>query len=527
MVGIKAMRARRKIGVVALLVALVAVIAFPRAAVAHPLGNFTINRYSRLDVGAAAVKVYYVLDMAEIPTYQEKLLIDSNGDGNVSDAEQSAYLARKSSELAANLRLSLNDTPATLTSTGSDLAFLQGQGGLETLRLTIRYTSPALAGDTTSLAFSDSNYADRVGWREMVVRNATGVALNTASVPATSQSEELRTYPEDMLASPLAVSAVTATFRLDPSVIVDRPEMSPAAQGVIDRAQDPFADLLKKGELSVSVILLAFGTAFVLGMGHALTPGHGKAVVGAYLVGARGTARHALFLGATVTVTHTLGVFALGFATLFASQYIVPDKLYPYLSLLSGVLVLVLGLTLFRSRIQSLFTSAQNHSNTHTTGGAHNHTYDFATAMPEDGTDGHSHDGLNDGLTHSHGGAPHTHVPPGTDGSKLTWRRLLVFGISAGLLPCPSALVVMLSSIALGRVAFGLVLIVFFSMGLAATLTGLGLLFVYARPLISRARTNALSRAVRVAPVLGALVVTVVGAVISYQGFAQTGLFAR
>jgi len=367
---------------------------------------------------------------------------------------------------------------------------------------------------------------------------------------------------------------------------------------VIDRAQDPFADLVNGGELTLGVILLSLLLAFVLGMAHALSPGHGKTVVAAYLVGTRGTARHAIFLGLSVTVTHTLGVFALGLLTLFASQFIVPEKLYPWLGVLSGLIVVVMGLTLLRSRLRYaimgsthagsnpahthdhadhdhthdhnhshvhvddhdhvhidtvpanpelvLATATHDHEYQHAHGLAHSHAshhHDYEhthnhTELPHDHPHAsleHDHDHTHEHTdtsavhTHSHGGKAHSHLPPelGVDGTPLSWKRLLLFGVSAGLLPCPSALVVMLSSIALGRTAFGLILIVFFSLGLATTLTTMGILLVYARNLFKRVKLNTAGTFVRLLPVASAALVAVLGVLISYEALIQTGLWSR
>ena len=216
------------------------------------------------------------------------------------------------------------------------------------------------------------------------------------------------------------------------------------------------------------MVALALLTAMLLGGMHALSPGHGKTVVGAYLVGSRGTARHALFLGLTVTLVHTAGVFALGLATLFVSRSFMPERVFPWLSLASGLLVLGMGLSLLRVRLRALGRPARGPGHAH----------------------GHDHEHPAGALSHSHGLGSHTHAVPGADGAPVTWRSLLALGISGGLLPCPSALVVMLGAIALQRVLLGLVLIVAFSAGLAATLSAIGLAMVYSGRLAGRLATR-------------------------------------
>ena len=251
---------------------------------------------------------------------------------------------------------------------------------------------------------------------------------------------------------------------------------------------------------AVGSFLLAMLGSFVWGAMHAMSPGHGKTIVGAYLVGERATLQHAVFLGLTTTITHTIGVFALGLVTLFASQYILPEQLYPWLSCLSGLMVVVIGLNLFISRIQTtqiLKRSSVGHSH------ADNHHHH----------DHHHHD-------YSHGN--HSHLPPDADNSPVTWRSLLALGISGGIVPCPSALVVLLSSISLGRIGFGLVLVLAFSLGLAGVLTGLGLLLVRARWIFERLPKQ--MRLVRVLPAISALFIALLGLGITTQALMQIGL---
>lgn len=268
-------------------------------------------------------------------------------------------------------------------------------------------------------------------------------------------------------------------------------------------------------ELTPFIALIGLLLAAGLGGLHALSPGHGKAIVGAYLVGSRGTARDAAFLGLTVTITHTAGVFALGLITLFASQYVLPEKLFPVLSLTSGAIVLILGLGLFVRRLQ---TALGGFAPEHT----HDHS-DLDSATYHTHAEVFDHDHAHGAVLHSHGGSVHSHLPPGSDGEAVTWRSLLALGISGGLLPCPSALVVLLSAISLHRIGYGLVLIVAFSLGLAGVLTVIGLAFVYAGRWMKRP-TGKASWVMRVLPVFSALVIACVGGVICYQALVQSGV---
>ncbi|MCA1613264.1 MAG: hypothetical protein LC800_03715 [Acidobacteria bacterium] len=278
------------------------------------------------------------------------------------------------------------------------------------------------------------------------------------------------------------------------------------------QTRDRFAELIAVRELTPLVALLGLFVAAGLGAIHAFSPGHGKTVVGAYLVGSRGTAKHAAFLGLTVTVTHTAGVFALGLVTLFAAQYVVPERLFPVLGFASGAIVLVIGLSLFAKRLRAALGLAP-HAHAHADDHQH-HEHDHA----HDGA--HAHDAA--GLVHSHGGREHSHLPPGADGAPVTWRNLLALGVAGGLLPCPSALVVLLAAIAAGRVAYGLALVVAFSVGLAATLTAVGLAFVYAARFVKRPSAD--SWALKALPIASALVIAGLGAAICYEALGQSGV---
>jgi ABC-type nickel/cobalt efflux system permease component RcnA len=482
------------------LAAIAALGAWPQAASAHPLGNFTVNRYSRLEPGAGSIALLYVVDMAEIPTFQERARLDTDGDGAVSAAEHDAYLAAEAAALRANLHLSAAGQPLPLTLRESTLEFPEGQGGLPTTRITARFESQLAAGqESWDVAYRDDNFAGRIGWQEVVARAGAGAELAASDVPGQDQSQELRVYPQDMLQSPPTVSAARISFRVGAG---GQGAALPAlaAQPEATRAADQFAALIALPVSGPAALLLALLVAFGLGAMHALAPGHGKTVVAAYLVGSRGTALHALFLGITTTITHTIGVFALGLVTLFVSRYILPEQLYPWLGVISGAFVVVIGVALFTGRLGLL----------------HGHSHD------------HDHNHAAEGM-HSHGGFAHTHdvraqqaAPQQQQRGPLGWGSLLLLGISGGLLPCPSALVVLLSAIALGRVGFGLLLILCFSLGLASVLTAIGVALVHAGRLFERVPLD--GRLLRVLPVASALIVTAIGLGITLQALMQTGL---
>jgi ABC-type nickel/cobalt efflux system permease component RcnA len=417
---------------VALTLSALAALALPVAAAAHPLGNFTVNRFSRVEVAGPRVYIHYVLDLAEIPTFQAGTI------------DAPAFARR----IARGAQLTVNGRRVRLVPVDWALAHPAGAGGLKTTRFEAILRGPELAG-RSAVAYRDRNYADRIGWKEVVVGNAT------------SRSHELRAYPKDLLSSPVEITHVRTSL-----VPGSDPGTGPKlTRGATLRAPDRIADsgfasLVARDHLGVWMVLASLAAALFWGAAHALSPGHGKTIITAYLVGQRGTPRHAALLGLIVTVTHTVGVFALGGVTLALSRFIVPDQLYPWLNLVSGVLVIAIGASVLRVRWRHRHSEHHHHHDHH-----------------------HEHD--------------------------LGRRSLLAVGISGGLLPCPSALVVLLAAISLHRIGFGLLLIVAFSAGLALTITGIGLVAVLARGAFRRLSFQ--GHALSLLPALSALVILAAG----------------
>lgn len=510
------MKAHRRVITLAVFWALLVALAAPITALAHPLGNFTVNRYSRLELSRDRVRVRYVVDMAEIPAFQARARIDVNGDGTLDAAEQDRYLSDQIAAVLANLRLIVNDEALALQAHDAQIDFAPGQGGLSTLRISVWLTAWLPAGETWQLDYEDGNFAARPGWKEIVVA-AQGVNVLAASAPARDLSDELRAYPQDLLQSPPDVSHASIRFEAAVDGVTDAAPVAEVrrAASAFSRGGDQFAQLIAIPELGLGAIVAALIGAFVWGAAHAFSPGHGKTVVAAYLVGARATARHALFLGATTTVTHTAGVFTLGLVTLFASQYVVPEQLYPWLEAGSGALLAGLGLSMFAHRVRRLRQAAwhEHHHHDHD----HDHGHDHGHVQAHD----HDHD-------HHHSAVDHSHLPPGAHGTPVTWRSLLALGISGGLLPCPSALVVMLGAIALNRIAFGLLLIGVFSLGLAGTLTAIGIMMVRAKSWIERAgaggRLPIGRRAIQIIPAVSALFIMLAGVGLIVAALAQAGV---
>jgi nickel/cobalt transporter (NicO) family protein len=440
---------RRVLAVLLVMVGASGLLTVADAAYAHPLGNFSVNHQSTVRVSADRVDVRYVLDQAEIPTVQERSL------------GRAEVLAAKRAEVERRLVLVVDGRRVELQAAGPPrLTFPSGAGGLRTTRLELPLR--AAVDDPSRVELRDGTFPGRVGWKAVLSAPGEGTAVRT-SAPSGDPTDGLRRYPDDLLSSPTDRRA--AAFEVEPgdgTLIAPR---GPAGGSAESRADsDGFAGLFEDAASGEGVLLLLLLAAFGWGALHALSPGHGKAMVAAYLVGTKGTARHAVALGATVTVTHTIGVFALGAVTLALSQYLLPEDLYPWLTLVSGLLVLAVGAGVLRSRLRK----ARAHS-------------------------------------HSHA---HSHAP-----EELSWKGLIGMGTAAGLIPCPSALVVLLAAISQHEVALGLLLITAFSLGLAGTLTVLGLAVVSARRLIPP--RLAAGRLAAVLPAASALLIVGVGFVLT------------
>ncbi len=501
-------------------VLLLAAMFLPAAGVAnaHPLGNFTVNQFARVEAGVDLVRVHYVVDMAEIPALQALQAADATGQGAPSPAELNDYLAGILTRYADGIHVSADGDRLPLRKTAATITTPPGMAGLRTLRVESDWIADFPQGAVQSvrmLRFENENYLDRIGWREVVITAAAGTSVFDSSASGTSASDELRAYPEESLAAALDERVATFAVAVGATPVGAAPLLGREGQPIVPTreqepaapARDRLAELISIKRLTPGLAALGLLIATALGAAHALSPGHGKTVVGAYLVGTRGTPRHALFLGVTVTLTHTLGVFALGLVTLFASSYVLPERLFPVLSFVSGAIVVAVGASLFIRRLgvaTGWWEAAHSHEG-------------MVTADDGSGTD--------PAMYHSHGGVAHSHLPPGADGGAVTWRNLLALGISGGILPCPSALVVLLAAVALHRVAYGLLLVLAFSMGLAATLTVVGLVFVYAARLLKR--PSRFGRLAQVVPVFSSLVITLLGAGICYEALTKSQLLVQ
>jgi len=458
----------RRLLVLAAMTAGLLALAAPGAG-AHPLGNFTVNTASGLRLTPDALVVDQVVDMAEIPTFQARTELDRDHDGRVSAAETGAWAAGRCRDLASIADARVDGRRLTFTATASQATRSPGSGGLDVLRLECRLSAPVAAGSGRgghALAWRSTAYADRVGWHE-VTAVGDGVTLAASDVPAVSPSARLTSYPAGLLDSPPAIRGADVRFtpggpRLAaPGAPAASPAAAlPGAPGGVDRPARALTSLVAQHSRTAGGVLVAILLAMALGALHAASPGHGKTVMAAYLVGLRGTVRDAAVIGGTVTLTHTAGVLALGLL-LGTARALAPERLYPWLGVGSGLLLAALGVGVLRRTLRA------RHGHDHAHPHDHAHAHDHA--------DGHGHP-AGDGHAHGQGG---THGRPRA-------RDLVTLGFAGGLAPSPSALVVLLAAATLGRAWLGVVLVLAYGAGMATTLTAAGLLLVRVRGLARR-----------------------------------------
>lgn len=505
MIGALTRRPWLLLAALAVLAVAAVVVQAPGRAEAHPLGNFTVNRYSRIEIYSDVIRVHYVRDLAEIPTFQEKPDVDLNGDDEIDAVEADIYARSRGELTASNLRLLLDGEPIALSMVAAGAVFPKGEGGLDTTRLSVVLETDA-PGGFSRLSFEDTNYSERLGWKEIVVLPIMGLQI-TGAVPTEDVSKALSDYPDDLLSSPLNLTAVSLEFDASRAVAapaIDASVLSVAPETTATRSSSGFSSLIDAENLTATVVVLALLAAFAFGAVHALEPGHGKTMVAAYFVGVKGGARQALTLGAIIAVTHSVGVLTIGAITIFGSQWILPERLYPWLTLVSGLMILALGLRLIAARGGITWA----HGILHRVLPNHHHHHEHSHELPS-------------------GSGP----PP--------WRTIVVLGLADGITPSPSALVVLLAAVSLDRVGLGIGLIVAFSVGLATVLAMVSLVLIYARqgadwlsrniPMtggLATRFTGAMSGEgfiVRVAPVAGACALVIVGVFLTARALSQHG----
>ncbi|MER5752039.1 sulfite exporter TauE/SafE family protein [Streptomyces sp. NPDC002088] len=513
------------------------------AASAHPLGNFTVNRYDGLVAAPGQLRVDHVEDLAEIPATQAKPDLERLG---------TAEWARQRCEKAAEGSRVTVDGRATALTVGTSHARLRpGQAGLDTLRVECRLTAPLPKGDSVTLRFHSAGLSSGPGWREITARGDR-TTLTATDVPKDSVSQELTGYPKELLSSP--ADTATASLKLRPGgpALAEEGDRDAPAASVLPRGADRWTqaldNLVARHDLTFGFAALALLIAVALGAMHALAPGHGKTIMAATAAARGGRARlkDVLPLAASVTVTHTLGVVALGLLVTAGSA--AAPSVIAWLGVASGALVLLAGVSLVRRAWRSR-RHAHGHGHDHT----HPHTQETeearerplalvgaraeTTPAPSEAHPhphphahhhhhhhGHDHDhDHGHGLEHTHNGFTHTHP------TAPTLRGTILLGFAGGLVPSPSAVVVLVGAAALGQAWFGLLLVVAYGAGLALTLTAAGFAVVrlgtgMTRALDKRPRwtTHPVVTAVRRStPLWSALVVVALGAGLVFKGAAS------
>jgi nickel/cobalt exporter len=494
-------------------------LAFTQTSFAHPMGNFSVNHYAKISLENEGVKVSYIIDLAEIPAYQE--LQQGNVTADVADPAVTRFVAARGQQFGHGLNLTLDGKRVALRLLSSTVIFPPGAGGLPTMKMGFVYQGaypPAAGRASGALQYSDDNYPGHAGWKE-IVAVSPGAKLVSSSVPQTDRSAALTNYPTGLLnsppqdlsatlqfhypvlavaAAPLPKHAIHHLAAVAPAPQPRRAAVVPAEPLILQANQQAtprsaFTELMTAKAISFWFLLTAAFIAMGLGALHAIEPGHGKTIVAAYLVGSRGTARHAFLLGLIVTASHTAGVFALGAITLYASRYIVPEQLYPWLGVFSGLTIAGLGGYLFLRRWSGL-----DAAHAHTAGQLHSHW--FSSDKQKEA-------------------APQ----PSESGQPISLYQLCALGITGGIIPCPAALVVLLSAFALHRIGLGFFLITAFSLGLAGVLIGFGMLMVYGRRFMARLQVDG-PLTTRWLPVASAAVMTILGAAIALRAFVTTGI---
>ena len=490
----------------------------PVAIDAHPLGNFTINHLSEISLTGREAHVRYVLDMAEIPTYA--VMREHDPSGKMTTGELSAWSQTQAKATAADLHLAIAGSELPLSVVSASAKTRPGAGGLPTLYLVADYSAPLpqpASALRAALTYRDGTFAGRLGWRDAIV------------APQTEPTKELTAYPNALLASPRQTTQLSADLVPGQAARVTASDGEAVAATNVSNTpsaglarSNTLADMLVHGGSGPWFVILTLIVAIGLGALHALEPGHGKTLLAVSLVGARATWSQAAILAASLTVAHTAGVIALGFAIILLKGTLVPENIYPWITLLSGVTVAVIGARAVQRQIQQRMPVAHAHPH------GHDHAHDHALEhVHHPHVAGHTHahgehtHHHGDGHEHSHDDEAHarSHAIPGN--APLKFGPTVFAAMSGGIAPCPAALVVLFAAISQNVLAYGLVAIVFFSVGLAATLTGLGIGVVRGATWLQN--RPAFDRFVRYGPLVSAIVISTIGAIMVGQGAVEAG----
>jgi ABC-type nickel/cobalt efflux system permease component RcnA len=473
--------------VVASLVLLAVPAVVPAPASAHPLGNFTINHYVAVTASPTALDVELVTDYAEIPSIELLARLDANGDDGLDPSEADAARRDQCASAADALTVALDGAAVALELQAAGINQAEGAGGLATMRVVceLRASVDLAAGGSLVIDFNPD--ADRIGWREIVVRGDE-LRVDPAGA-ARDVSRRLTDYPDRLLEQPLDERTLTVSLLPGGEALAVAPVQDAQPLDGSAPAPEAAAGLPDLANLGAGAALLGLLAAALAGAGHALSPGHGKTVMAAYLVASHGGARHALLLGAAVTVSHTLGVLLLAAIVLLGSDVLPPERLYPVLTVASGLAVTGIGAWLLVGCLRR-YRARRAHDHAHAHGHAHDHG-------------------------HEHG--------PAAQGELPGVRGLIAIGAAGGLVPSSAALVLLLAAISAGQPAYGLAVAVAFGLGMAVVLSGIGLAIVRGRERLASWRGlgggTTLARVSALAPWVMAATVLVGGVILTGQAF--------
>ena len=610
------------------------------SALAHKITGTDVATLTQLIVDHNVITGSYEVQYGELAGLEERKRMDGDGDGRVSALEQQVYVDEMRESLSAHLSLEVDDEPLSLQLQEAEV--LPDEPLVAPVQMTLRFQLTSAAVEFTRqriLVFGDANQLPRLVHADISVEGAALVDIDQA-LPRKGALKQIRVQaPEGPVEAAIALKPSETLWQSGPFATSQLGETQTQGEQTTSSSTGRLQEMLRSEELSVGLIVFALVLSLFLGAAHALEPGHGKTIVAAYLIGSRGTVGNAIFLGGVVTSTHTFSVILLGLITLFASQYILPEQLFPWLGASSGLLIMGLGGWLFvrnltgrghghshgplgqhHSRVPKAdHEGAHDHDHSHENDAAddherehshshesehshnrqsghhshsdddeqsHDHTHDHSRENDDVHDHEHSHDHEqphnqarnhaheNDSIhgherehthdhdhshdqnhdherehshshesehshdhesdhhhsdlhgdehehdDHSHGddGHGHSHVPQG----EVSLGSLLALGISGGIVPCPGALVILLLAVALHRIAFGLLLIVSFSLGLAAVLIAIGILMVKARPLMDRFSGE--GRLIQRLPLVSSIVIIIVGFVMGVRSLMEAGI---
>ncbi len=451
---------------------------------------FTLNRYAIIAFEPPGIHITYNVTVGDLPAQHLRKRFDSNSDGNVDRAEFESMVRWVRNQISGGLTITLDGVLQQVVPQEPDVDLVTNKVQMFApiwFRFQIKIKCPP---GKHELKYHDLSEFSEMGQTELFIRRTPMVRLKRAVRPQRDRGVVERMFWQGgKTPGPVIVDFV----------ILDHEQPVRNASTIATRSKSDESSALKRAlttdNIGLSGILAALLLAFGLGAAHALSPGHGKTLVAAYLVGSHGTVHHAVALGFLVTITHVLSVVVLGLVALWASESIMPEKLMPWTALAAGILVILMGAWML---IRKILGHEHGHYHPHD---HHEHGHDHHHSHHQD----HIH----------HQDHSHEHLTYNKHPSGVRWGELLALGVSGGLVPCPSATVVLLLAIYVGKIGLGLALIGSFSLGLAATLVLVGIMVVKARGILTYLSKGRFAKAAKILPMLSAVAVLCIGCIMT------------